>query len=128
MLWGVSAIFCFDFQKKLFFPKFWPIESFFRSIELRLNFWFGSVCFDRCSIGFGSIEAFSTDRICFSIDQKSCREFFKNWVSHMFFTIQTFFKTLSLSIWSVQGSKQDFCRFQPNFFKGFCHLRPVRPL
>ena len=46
----------------------------------------------------------------------------------MFFTIQTLFKTLSLSIRSVQGSKQDFCRFQPNFFKGFCHLRPVRPL
>ena len=46
----------------------------------------------------------------------------------MFFTIQTFFKTLSLSIRSVQGSKQDFCRFRPNFFKGFCHLRPVRPL
>ena len=38
------------------------------------------------------------------------------------------FSKLSLSIWSIQGSKQDFCRFQPNFFKDFCHLRPIRPL
>ena len=52
----------------------------------------------------------------------------KKWVSHVL-TIQIFFlKTFYLSIRSVQGSKQDFCRFQPNFFKGFCHLRPVRPL
>ena len=27
-----------------------------------------------------------------------------------------------------KGQKQVFVVFQPNFFKGFCHLRPVRPL
>ena len=114
--------------KKLFFLEFWLIESVFNLSKLWLNFWFGSVCFDWCSIGSGSIKAFLIDQIYFLINRKSYREFLKHWISHVFFTIQTFFKTLSFSIQSVQGSKQVFCRFQPNFFKGFCHLRPVKPL
>ena len=101
--------------KKLFFPKFRPIKSVFWPIEIAIK-------------SFGLALCVSIDRTYFSINRKSYREFFKNWVSHTFFTIQTFFKTLSLSIRSVQGSKQDFCRFQPKFFKGFCYLRPVKPL
>ena len=36
------------------------------------------------------------------------------------------FQTLSLYIWSVKGSKQDFCRFPPNFLQGFPSTRAVR--
>ena len=103
------------FFKKLVFPEFRSIKPISRPIEIAIK-------------SFGLALCVSIDQTHFSINRKSYREFFKNWVSHIFFTIQTFFKTLSLSIRSVQGSKQDFCHFQPNFFKGFCHLRPVRPL
>ena len=117
MLWGVSAIFCFIFQETFFFfffSEFLPIESVFWLIKIAIK-------------SFGLALCVLIDRTYFSINRKSYREFFKNWVSHMFFTIQTFFQN-SLSIQSVQGSKQDFCRFQPKLFRGFCHLRLVRPL
>ena len=45
----------------------------------------------------------------------------------MFVTIQTFSKS-SFSLSSIgQGSKQNFCHFPSNFFKGFWLLRLVRP-
>ena len=66
------------FFKKLIFPEFRPIEIVFRLIEIAIKNVCESVYFDRYSIGVGLIEVFSTDRIYFSIDSKSCREFFKN--------------------------------------------------
>ena len=88
-----------------------------------------SVCFNRCSISVGSIEAFSTDRICFSIDQKSCREFFKNWFSRVQTHFFKSFSTFSLFIRPGQGSNPFFfCRFPPFFLQGFSLPRSVRPL
>ena len=67
------------------------------------------------------------DRIYFSINQKSHREFFKTFsfsrVQHYF----KLFKSFSLSIRSVKDSKLIFCHFPSNFLQGFCLLRPVRP-
>ena len=61
-----------------------------------------SVCFDRCSIGVGSIETFSTNQICFSIDQKSCKEIFlkliftcSNSLFQKFFNFFSLYKTRS---------------------------------
>ena len=87
-----------------------------------------SVCFNRCSIGAGSIEAFSIDWICFSIDQKSCREFFKIWFSRVQTHFFKSFSTFSLSIRLGQGSNPVFYHSPPFFLQGFCFPRPVRPL
>ena len=87
-----------------------------------------SICFDRCSIGGGSIEVFSTDRIYFSIDRKLCREFFKNWFSRVQTHFFKKFSTFSLSIWLGQGSNPIFYHFSPFFLQGFCLPRAVRPL
>ena len=86
------------------------------------------VCFDRCSIGVGSIKAFSIDRICFLIDRKSCREFFKILFSHVQTHFFKSFSTFSLSIRLGQGSNLIFCCFPPFFLQGFSLPRPVRPL
>ena len=87
-----------------------------------------SVCFDRCSIGVGSIKAFLTDRICFLIDRKSCREFFKNCSSR----VQThFFKSFQLFLSpynSVKAPIHFFVVFLHFFLQGFSLPRPVRPL
>ena len=90
-----------------------------------------SICFDRCSIGVGSIEAFSTNQICFSIDRKSCKEFFLKLIftcSNSLFQKFFNFFSLSLSIRLGQGSNPFFCRFPPFFLQGFSLPRPVRPL
>ena len=53
--------------------------------------------------------------------------FLKTFVSHVFFTIQNFFKTpFSLSS-IVQGVKASFCHFPSKFLQGFSLSRPVRP-
>ena len=87
-----------------------------------------SVCFDRCSIGVGSIEAFLTNRICFLINWKSCREFFKNWFSrvqtHFFKSFQLFFSLYD----SVKAPIHFFCRFPLFILQGFSLPRLVRPL
>ena len=59
----------------LCFSKNWFFQNFNQS-KLRLKMFVSLCLFNRCSIGIGSIKAFSTHRICFSIDRKLCREFF----------------------------------------------------
>ena len=111
MLWGVSTIFCFVFQK-----------SCFQKILV------SSVYFDRSNLFFdqsklqlkilGLVLCVSIDQTYFSINQKSYREFFlKTFVPHMFFTIQTFPKhVISLFDRSKTPSKifviflQKFCK------------------
>ena len=104
------------FQKFFFFPESRSIEPIFRSIKIAIkNFWSASVCFDRCSIDTGSIEAFSINQTYFSINRKPYREFLKNCSSR----VQTYFfkkfSTFSLSIRLGQGSNPIFCCF-PSFF------------
>ena len=113
--------------KNLFFPEFQSIKLFLDQSKLRLKFWSASVCFNRCSIDVGSIEAFLIDRTYFSINQNSYWEFFKIFSFHV---IKHYFKNFPNSfslIRSVKASNQVFCRFPSNFLQGFCHLRPVRP-
>ena len=111
----------------LCFSKNWFFQNFNQS-KLRLKMFVSLCLFNRCSIGIGSIKAFSTHRICFSIDRKLCREFFKN----LFSCVQThFFKsfsTFSFSIRLGQGSNPIFCCFPPFFLQGFSLPWPVRPL
>ena len=64
------------FSRNCFFQNFDQSKVFFDQSKLRLKFWFGSVCFDQCSIGSVSIEAFSIDWTYFLINRKSYREFF----------------------------------------------------
>ena len=54
----------------------------------------------------------------FSINQKSYREFFKTFVSHVFFTIQTFSKVLSLYSISLRV-KARFLSFLTKFLQRF---------
>ena len=87
-----------------------------------------SICFDWCSIGVGSIEAFSTDRICFLFNWKSCREFFLKLMfmcSNSLF--QKFFNFFSLYT-TRSSSNMIFCHFPLFFLQGFSLPRPVRPL
>ena len=44
------------FSKNWFFQNFNQSNLFLDQSKLRLKFWFGSMCFDRCSIAIGSIE------------------------------------------------------------------------
>ena len=121
-------IFCI---KLLYFSKYWFFQNFDRSnlfldwSKLRLKVWFGSVCFDRCSIAIGSIEGIF-DRSNLIFDQ-SYREFFKTFVPHVFFTIQNFFKTPFFLSSIGQGVKANFCRFTSKILQGFSLSRPVRP-
>ena len=103
-------------SKFCFFQNFdWP-NLFLDQSKLRLKIWSTSVCFDRCLINVGLVEAFSIYRTLFSINRKSYREFFKNL---SFSRVQTLFKTFSLSIRSVKASNQFFVVFIRSFCKVF---------
>ena len=116
------------FSKNWFFQNFDRSNLFFNQLELHLKCLWVSICFDRCSIGVESIEAFSINRICFSINQKSCKEFFQNCSSCVQTHFFKSFSTFSLSIRLDQGSNPNFCCFPPFFLQGFPLLRPIRPL
>ena len=106
------------FSKNWFFQNFDRLNLFFDRSKLRLKCLWASVYFDRCSIGVGSIEAFSTNRICFSIDRKLFREFFKNWF-HVF--KHTFSKVLQLFL-SLYNSVKAPIRFFVIFHHTFCKV------
>ena len=92
---------------------------FFNRSKLRLKFWFVFVCFNRCSIGSGSIEAFSTNRIYFLINRKSYREFFlKLSFSHVLH--HSNFVQNSFSLYSI-GPRVEarFLSFSTKFLQGF---------
>ena len=107
------------FKNLFFFQNFERSNLFFDRSKLRLKFWSASVYFDRCSIAYGSIEAFLIDRIFFSINWKSRWEFFKKFCFHVFYTISNFFKTLFSLIRSIKATKAIFCCFLQNFCKVF---------
>ena len=113
------------FSKNCVFQIFDQSNLFLDRSKMRLKFWFEPDLLDRYSINW---KWFSIDRIYFSINQKSYREFLKPMFFTCSFTISKSFKLFSLSLWSVKASNNYFCCFPSIFFKGFCHLRPVRPL
>ena len=120
---------CFScFSKKLVFPEFRSTEPVSRLIEIAIKslVW---LCVFQSMLNWFWINRrhFRSIKPIFSINQKSYREFLKPLFPHVFFPIQTFFKTRSLSIRSVYGSKKFFCRLPPNFLQGFSPLRSVRP-
>ena len=119
MRWGVSTENCFVFSKKKFFQNFNRSNLFLDRSKLQLKFWLGSVCFDRCLIGVGSVEALSINRTYFSISWKSYREFFKTFVSHVFCHFQAISKTL-FSLYSISPSfLARFLSFSSKFLQGF---------
>ena len=110
------------FSRNCFFHNFDWSKVFFNRSKLRLKFWFVFVCFDRCSIGSGSIEAFSTNRIYFLINRKSYREFFlKLSFSHVLH--HSNFVQNSFSIYSI-GPRVEarFLSFSTKFLQLFLSL------
>ena len=104
MLWGVSAIFWFDFQKSFFLEN--------SGLDLCISI--DRICFWSIEIAF----KISWLVLCVSINQKSYREFLKHWVSHVFFTIQTFSK-LFLSLFDRSKGQSKFLSFSTKFLQGF---------
>ena len=94
---------CFScFSKKLVFPEFRSTEPVSRLIEIAIKslVW---LCVFQSMLNWFWINRrhFRSIKPIFSINQKSYREFLKPLFPHVFFPIQTFFKTRSLSIRSV---------------------------
>ena len=107
------------FSKNCFFQNFDQSKVFFDQSKLPLKFWFGSVCFDQCSIGSRSIKAFSTDWIYFSIDWKSYRESFKKLSFSRVLHYSNFFQN-SFSLYSIGPRvKARFLSFSTKFLQGF---------
>ena len=106
----IHKILCFEvflhkialFFKNLFFLDFWSIEPVSRLIEIAIKslVW---LCVFQSMLNWFWINRrhFRSIKPIFSINQKSYREFLKPLFPHVFFPIQTFFKTRSLSIRSV---------------------------
>ena len=116
------------FSKIWFFQIFDRLNLFLDRSKLRLKFCFESAWFDWCSIAVGSFECiFDRSNLFFDQSKIAQRVFFKtisfSRVQHFF----KIFKSFSLSFHSIKDSKQDFCCFPSNLFKGFCLLRPVKP-
>ena len=102
-----------------FFHNFDWSNLFLDRSKLRLKFWSASICFDRCLIDVGLVEAFSIDRTLFSINRKLYREFFKNLSFSRVQTLFKLFKTFSLSIRSVKASNYFFVVLLRSFCKVF---------
>ena len=103
----IHKILCFEeflhkialFFKKLYFPDFRSIEPVARLIENAIKILF---CFESNLLNHYWInrKLFLIDRIYFSINRKSYREFFKTFVSHVFCHFQTILKT-PFSLYSI---------------------------
>ena len=118
------------FFKKLVFPKFQLIEPISQPIEIVIKglVW---VCVFRSVLDcyWISWRYFRSIESNFRSIKNHIESFLKTFVSLVFFIIQTFFKTLILSLFDrSKGQNKIFVVFDQIFFKGFCHLRPVRPL
>ena len=135
----IHKILCFEeflhkialFFKNLIFPDFQSVEPVARPIEnaIKILVWiwpFRSLldCFWINRRHFRSIES------NFRSIENRVESFLKTLSFHVFNHFQTFSKhfSLSLSLQLVKASNHYFCCFPSNFFKGFCPLRPVRPL
>ena len=124
----IHKILCFEeflhkialFFKNVFFPDFRSIKLVSQSIEIAINFFFLNLpssidarsLLDQSNIIFDRLNLFS-------INRKLHIEFFKTISFSRVQHFSKFFKSFSLSLQSVKDSKQDFCRFPSNFFKGF---------
>ena len=118
------------FSKNWFFPKFQLIEPISQPIEIVIKglVW---VCVFRSVLDcyWISWRYFRSIESNFRSIKNHIESFLKTFVSLVFFIIQTFFKTLILSLFDrSKGQNKIFVVFDQIFFKGFCHLRPVRPL
>ena len=130
MLWGVSALFCFVFQKKLIFPEFQLVEIVFRPIKIAIK----NVC-DSLSVSIGArlvldqLKHFRPIKSVFRSIENRVKNFFKTDFHVFKLTFSKVFQLfLSLSIRLGQGSNPFFCHFPPFFLQGFSLPRPVRPL
>ena len=120
MLWGVSAIFYFDFKN--IFPEI---------------FWLGSVHFNRSKLFFDQLKlhlkflgwfcVFRSIEINFQSIENRIESFLKHLILTCSNTFSKSFQTLSLFIRSVKAPIKIFCRFPLFFLQGFSPLRPVRP-
>ena len=79
------------FSKNCVFQIFDQSNLFLDRSKMRLKFWFEPNLLDRCWINW---KWFSIDRIYFSINRKSYREFFKTYVFHVFIHYFKKFQTL----------------------------------
>ena len=115
------------FFKKLIFLEFRPIEPIFRSTEVVIN-----ICYESLFVSISARLVLDQTKHSWPIKsnfrsvENRIESFLKNWVSHVFIHFFKNFQTLSLSVRSVKGSKQDFCRFPPNILQGFPSTRLVR--
>ena len=109
------------FFKKLIFPEFQSIKPVSRPIEIAIKnfvwicpFWLVLYC---CWINwrhFRSIE--------------NHIEFFKTLSFYVFYHYSNFFKTLSLSLWSVKDSKLNFLSFSLKLFARFLFSKASKTL
>ena len=97
------------FKKLFFFHIFNRSNLFFNRSKLQLKIWFESAYFDHC---------WTNRRYFWSIENR-IESFLKSWVFTCFITIQTFSKTLSVSLQPVKDSKQFFVVFLQTFCKVF---------
>ena len=110
------------FSKNCAFQIFDRSNLFLNWSKIRLKFWFESIRFNRCLIASGSIES------NFRSIENRMESFFKTFSFSRVQTLFQTFKALSLSTRSIYDSKLNFCHFPLIFLRGFCLLRPVRPL
>ena len=119
MLWGVSALKCFVFQK-IVFSRFFIDQT---CCSTNRN------CDKKLSLNLpGSIVSWLMldQSIESNTNRKSLREFFKT----SFFTCSSLFQTFQKASLSLSSndpdSSQIFVVFLPNFSQGFCLLVQVR--
>ena len=122
MLWGVSALFCFVFQKKLIFPEFQLVEIVFRPIKIAIK----NVC-DSLSVSIGArlvldqLKHFRPIKSVFRSIENRVKNFFKTDFHVFKLTFSKVFQLfLSLSLYTTRSRLQSiFLSFSTILFARF---------
>ena len=101
---------------------------FLNQLKLQLKFWFESALFNQCSIAIGSIKCNfrSIKSVFLSIENRS-ESFLKTSFLHVFFIIQIFSKTFSLSLFDRSKSSQ-LLSFSLKLFQRFLSFKAGKTL